>query len=95
MKINKEEKLRIQKLYNLNEQTDRFDDYVNDSDIEYMDSGDDGEIERMFNDCLDNIKNMSGANPSKNVYLDLLDKYYGDNYESGTEFAKNRGKLGL
>lgn len=96
MKINKEEKLRIQKLYNLNEQTDRFDYIDTDfGDVDYMDMGRDEEIEKMFYDCLDNIKEMFGANPSKDVYVELLDKYFGDNYESGTEFTKNRGKLGL
>lgn len=90
MKITKEDRERISKLYSLNESwTDygqQIDDVPNEPDAtDLSDANRDEYIDKTFFDCLDTIHNNIGGRISKNDYIMLLDKYYENEPETSEE----------
>lgn len=77
MKILKEERERIQKLYGLNEMYDGGE-IDNPDEMSNFETAADEEVERMFYSCLDQIEEMRGGKLEKSVFIEMLDKYYGD-----------------
>ncbi len=80
MKILKEEKERIQKLYGINEMYDGGE-IDNPDETSDFDANMDEEIEKMFFDCLNQIEEMRGGRLEKSAYIDMLNKHYGDEPE--------------
>ena len=84
MKILKEEKERIQKLYGLNEMYDGGE-IDNPDDSSNYDAMMDEDIEKMFFDCLDEIEEIRGGRLEKSAIIEMLDRYYGDEPEMPEE----------
>lgn len=80
MKILKEEKERIQKLYGINEMYDGGE-IDNSDETSDFDANMDEEIEKMFFDCLNQIEDMRGGRLEKSEFIRMLDKHYGDEPE--------------
>lgn len=80
MKILKEERERIQKLYGINEMYDGGE-IDNPDETSDFDANMDEEIEKMFFDCLNQIEDMRGGKLEKSEFIRMLDKYYGDEPE--------------
>lgn len=80
MKILKEEKERIQKLYGINEMYDGGE-IDNPDEMSNYDASMDEEIEKMFFSCLDQIEEMRGGRLEKSEFIRMLDKHYGDEPE--------------
>jgi hypothetical protein len=76
MKITNEERERIKRLHNLNEQLSFDEQEMDDMGGDDMDLRADDEAEKMFMDCLEQIRDMRDGDYDKSFYLELLDKYF-------------------